>query len=310
MPKMYVDESIVIKEKPEKIYSILSDYHHWQIWSPWLLAEPKAKVTVADTGDFYQWEGQIIGSGQMQITQKSAKHDYLRMDLTFLKPWKSKAKVAFFLEAKEETTLVRWTMDSRLPFFLFWMKKSMEAYISQDYQRGLRLLKDFVETGKTNSSIKFLGLKKQLAMQYVGFQRSISLTEIEQCMGEDFGRLMPLFHQKWKALQAGAPFTIYHEFDVVRKKVIYTAAVPLTEIPMDLEADMITGELPSMQVYSVSHKGPYRHTANAWSAAHMHLRSKQFKPLGKTPPMELYWNSPKDTAELELKSEILFPAKA
>ncbi|MGB0657152.1 MAG: GyrI-like domain-containing protein, partial [Flavobacteriaceae bacterium] len=64
------------------------------------------------------------------------------------------------------------------------------------------------------------------------------------------------------------------------------------------------------QVYSVSHKGPYRHIANAWSAAHMHLRSKQFKPLGKTPPMELYWNSPKDTAELELKSEILFPAKA
>jgi hypothetical protein len=26
--------------------------------------------------------------------------------------------------------------------------------------------------------------------------------------------------------------------------------------------------------------------------------------------MEVYWNKPKDTSELELKSEILFPAKA
>jgi hypothetical protein len=52
MPKMRVDESIVIQEKPSKIYSILSDYHHWQTWSPWLLAEPEAKVTIADSGDF------------------------------------------------------------------------------------------------------------------------------------------------------------------------------------------------------------------------------------------------------------------
>jgi hypothetical protein len=42
----------------------------------------------------------------------------------------------------------------------------------------------------------------------------------------------------------------------------------------------------------------------------MHLRSKQFKPLGETPPIKLYWKSSKDTAELELKSEILYPAKA
>ena len=65
------------------------------------------------------------------------------MDLTFLKPCKSQAKVAFYLKEEGASTQVRWTMDSVLPFFLFWMKKSMEAYISQDYGRGLRLLKDF-----------------------------------------------------------------------------------------------------------------------------------------------------------------------
>jgi hypothetical protein len=101
-------------------------------------------------------------------------------------------------------------------------------------------------------------------MQYVGLQRSISTAEMEQCVGEDFGRLMPLFHQKWKALQAGAPFSIYHKFDVVRKKGIYTAALPLTETPTDLESDMITGTPPAMQVYSLLHQGPYRHIANAW----------------------------------------------
>ena len=31
-----------------------------------------------------------------------------------------------------------WTMDSSLPFFLFWMKKSMEGFIGMDYDPGLK----------------------------------------------------------------------------------------------------------------------------------------------------------------------------
>lgn len=55
----------------------------------------------------------------MMLTEKSESYDYLAMDLQFLKPWKSFAKVAFHLEESTLGTVVRWTMESRLPFFLF-----------------------------------------------------------------------------------------------------------------------------------------------------------------------------------------------
>lgn len=35
----------------------------------------------------------------------------------------------------------------------------MAAYIHSDYQRGLRLLKDWIETGKTQSELSFQGIK-------------------------------------------------------------------------------------------------------------------------------------------------------
>ena len=77
------------------------------------------------------------------------------MDLTFLKPWKSQAKVAFYLKEEGASTQVRWTIDSGIPFFLFWMKKQMEIFVGMDYDRGLTMLKDLVETGSSNSTLTF-----------------------------------------------------------------------------------------------------------------------------------------------------------
>ena len=309
MPKIHIEESILINQKAEKIYKFLSDYHNWQQWSPWLLAEPDCHVKVSEKGDFYSWDGSIVGSGEITITETSKHFDFLTMDLQFLKPWKSFAKVAFYLEKKDDKTLLKWTMESSLPIFLFWMKKSMMAFISEDYRRGLRMLKDLIETGKTNSEITFQGLKKQKAKHYVGVKREVATQEIDTYMSKDFEKLMTLYHNQWKSYQAGPAFTLYHKWDMVGKKVKYTSAVPLTAIPGDLPADFIQGKLPEMAVYSVLHQGPYRHVGNAWSAGMMHMRNKKFKPIKKQAPFEVYWNSPKDTPELELKSEILFPAK-
>ena len=35
----------------------------------------------------------------------------------------------------------------------------MEIFVGMDYDRGLALLKDLVESGKTNSTLEFKGLK-------------------------------------------------------------------------------------------------------------------------------------------------------
>ena len=45
-------------------------------------------------------------------------------------------KVDFYLKSNENSTEVNWTMDSSLPFFMFWMKNQMVEFIGMDYDRG------------------------------------------------------------------------------------------------------------------------------------------------------------------------------
>jgi len=57
----------------------------------------------------------------MQITSEE-ENKIIKSDLQFLKPWKSFARVNFMLEPQGEGTKVSWTMESKLPFFMFWIK--------------------------------------------------------------------------------------------------------------------------------------------------------------------------------------------
>ena len=65
MPKMKVIKSIYIDSAPEKIYPIISDLNNWQEWSPWVIAEPRAQLNVASDGKFHEWDGDIIGAGNL-----------------------------------------------------------------------------------------------------------------------------------------------------------------------------------------------------------------------------------------------------
>ena len=71
----------------------------------------------------------------MVVTSKTLNQiDY---DLYFSKPFKSTGKVWFIFSEIDNTAHVVWGLKAELPFFLFFMKKMMFAYMGADYQRGL-----------------------------------------------------------------------------------------------------------------------------------------------------------------------------
>ena len=99
MPKMNVIKSIYIDSAPEKIYPILNDLNNCEQWSPWVIAEPRAQLNVASDGKFHEWDGDIIGTGNLKI-QDEVENQSVTMALNFLKPWKSKAVTSFTLKKK------------------------------------------------------------------------------------------------------------------------------------------------------------------------------------------------------------------
>jgi len=67
MPNIGVTRSLLIDAPANKVFSILNNFSTWTTWSPWLIMDPKAKVTVSEDKKSYEWEGPRSGSGQMKI---------------------------------------------------------------------------------------------------------------------------------------------------------------------------------------------------------------------------------------------------
>ena len=304
MPKMNVKRSIVINAPKTKIKDFLANFHNWKNWSPWLVCEPEAKLEYKDEGKYYKWEGNRVGSGEMRVvTESDDKVDY---DLTFLKPWKSKAKVNFNFKEIGGTTEVEWNMDSSLPFFMFWMKKSMETYIGMDYDRGLKMLKEELEEGKINSELEFVGKTSFEACNFIGIKRDTPFSKIDSTMEKDFTDLNTFISNN-NVEVVGNPFSEYQKFDLVKDKVVYVAGFPVKEKPNNLPVNFFYGSLPQHKMETVRHKGKYKHLGNAWSTIMMMERNKEFKKNKKANPFEVYLNDPSKTAPEDLVTDISMP---
>ena len=188
MPKIEVEKSIHIDAPPDKVFTIVSDLANWRPWNPWLITEPDAVLTVAPDGKKYSWKGQRTGSGEMHIT-KEQRPEYVDIDLVFLKPFKSIAKVHFRIEPAAQGCRVAWTMESSLPFFMFFMSRVMENMIGMDYARGLNMLKDYAETGRVPSKVEERGVSTYPGCKYVGISSECALSEMGPRMSADFKQL-------------------------------------------------------------------------------------------------------------------------
>lgn len=307
MAKLNVKRSIQIDAPVEKVYGVVSDFHQWQPWSPWLIMEPGVKVTVQDDGKYYEWEGNRVGAGNMTVLS-AQENEWVDYDLMFLKPWKSQSNVRFEVKSENGGTKVTWYMDSKLPFFLFWMKKMMNALLAMDYDRGLAMLKDYVEKGKVNSQLEFEGESQFEGLTYVGIKSDCAMSEIGPKMDADFKKITA-FLEDHKDLISGAPISIYHKWDMVKGKAQYTSAIPVSSVPSGLPSDFIIGEVPPTKVYTLKHRGDYGHLGNAWSTMMSMVQNKTFKQNKKIHPFEVYQNDPAKVPAEELITEVKFAIK-
>lgn len=307
MPKINLHRSIDINAPADKVFKTLNDFNHWSAWSPWLILEPETVVKVAPDSKYYEWEGERIGSGNMRIINE-VEDKSLDLDLTFLKPWKSTAKVRFELEPTSSGTKLTWYMDSSLLFFMFWMKKMMLGFIGMDYERGLNLLKDYIEDGQIHSKLDFIGEQPFNKVQYIGIRSHSTVSTIDQDMKRDFGKLGEFFNGKGDIV-AGKMFSIYHKWDFANGKVEYTSGIAVNSIPNDMPSGFIVGEIPEMKVYALRHIGPYRHLGNAWSAMYNLHRAKVIKTVKGIHPFEEYVNMPGEVSDNELITDIRFAVK-
>lgn len=310
MPEYHVDRSIQINASPEKVFDAVADYSTWTTWSPWLIADPEADVTVTEdassVGSVYAWNGSVTGQGECEHQQLDRG---VRIDdeIRFFKPFKSVAKVAFDFEPIGDGTRVTWYMDGAMPFFMGWMIPMMKTFIGMDYTRGLKMLKEWLETGNIKSQSDFKGVVTLGPLRIAGIRQVTTLDNCADAMCTAFSEATE------KLTAAGIPTdgkgaSVYHHFDTKTGTFDFSAGFVIPDSTGEVPAGMTDWATPPVDAFCVSHTGSYQHLGNPWSAANQIVRYRKLKQ-SKIGAVEIYQNHPDDTPEAELVTEIYLPLR-
>ncbi|ORT48687.1 transcriptional regulator [Vibrio sp. qd031] len=305
MLKYQVKKSIVIDAEPEQVQQFVADFTHWPSWSPWLITEPDCPLVYSgdqgSEGASYTWDGEIVGSGEMQLVE--VKPGTLNMDLRFLRPFKSQAKVGFEFDAVDGGCKVSWIMGSQVPWFLFFLKNLFKNMIGMDYDRGLGMLKAKIETGKVESKLSLLGDLTIDATHYVSLRGGATIEQMKEVMPGHIDSLTQLVTEQ-KVVPNGPLFALYTKMDMNTSYSEFETCLPI-ESPVDLSEPFVVKQLPTTQAYAVEHTGAYNYLGNAWSMVMMASRHYKVKTSKAILGMERFLDSPNTVPEGELRTQVM-----
>ena len=146
-----VSRSLDISAPPEKIYSILSDFHRSPEWSPYEKLDPDMKRThsgaASGKGAVYAWDGDSnAGAGRMEIVEATPGQS-VTLKLDFTRPFEARNFVEYKLQPKGSATQVSWDMHGPMPFIskVMCVFVDLDTMIGKDFETGLANLKTLAE---------------------------------------------------------------------------------------------------------------------------------------------------------------------
>jgi len=141
-----------IKAPPDRIFSLINDFHNWAAWSPYEKMDPAMKRSLSGTsrgkGAVYEWESKNskAGTGRMEIVESSPlSRIAIQLDLT--KPFEGHNIVEFTLETNGDETNVIWDMHGTDSYIgkIIGIFYNRDLMVGKDFEEGLVNLKAIAE---------------------------------------------------------------------------------------------------------------------------------------------------------------------
>lgn len=311
MPKYHVVESIHIDAPVERVFQTVLDFGTWARWSPWLISDPQANVTVSSNassvGSRYAWRGTVTGEGEI-VHEKVEPCRLIEDRLEFIKPFASKSKVLWELSPSSNGTQLTWSMDSALPWFLFLLVPTMKTFLGMDFRRGLTMLKDWIESGSIPSRCVVHGIESLEPMHMAGIVGSASVDSVGTAMEKSLEEAAREFRRQGLSMD-GPVVSVYTRFRVAEKRFEYLSGYVLPpSSTVEPVSPLKRWSLPSKKAFRVEHIGSYRHLGNGWSVANQLARHQKLRQCTQG-TFEIYRNSPQEVPEDELRTDIYLPVK-
>jgi uncharacterized protein YndB with AHSA1/START domain len=146
-----VRRATTVKAPPEKVFSLINDFHQWGRWSPYETKDPAMKRTFSGAtsgkGAVYAWAGNSnVGSGRMEILDASVPSKIV-IKLDFFTPFEGHNTAEFTMLPEGDGTKVTWLMQGPSPFIgkIMHVFINMDRMIGNDFEAGLANLKKLTE---------------------------------------------------------------------------------------------------------------------------------------------------------------------
>lgn len=310
MPRYHVQRSIHINASTDRVFDVVADFGTWTTWSPWLCADKNAQVNVSEdassVGAVYSWKGEIVGQGEIEHWQLQPGR-LIEDEIRFVKPFRSQSQVSFEFESAGEGTKITWHMNGALPWFLFWMRSQMEVFIGMDYERGLKMLKEWIETGQILSKMEIRGVESIGPLQMAGIRKTCSIGDAGPSMEAALCEVSRKLTQHG-VTDVGEVMSVYHKLDFKAKTFDFTSGLTVPASTDAAAKGLSSWSIPEMKALAVEHIGSYDNLGNPWSAAMQFARYKKLK-LSKVGGFEIYRNDPQVTAPADLRTDIFLPLR-
>lgn len=146
-----IERSITVNAPPTVPFSFVSDFHKWNLWSPWEKMDPTMKKEFAGpetgVGAKYSWVGNDqVGEGRMTI-ESAIPDQKIQILLEFLKPFEAKNDTVFSFTPDGAGTKINWAMTGKNNFVgkAFALCMDMDKMVGSDFDKGLEKLKELSE---------------------------------------------------------------------------------------------------------------------------------------------------------------------
>ena len=146
-----VARTATVQAPPERVFALINDFQNWLKWSPWEKLDPAMKKDFggppSGVGSTYGWSGNSkAGEGRMEIVE-SEPPSRVKLDLNFIRPFKSSNTTQFDLAPSGTGTNVNWTMNgsANLMTKIWMLFVNMDKMVGRDFDEGLMNLKRVAE---------------------------------------------------------------------------------------------------------------------------------------------------------------------
>ena len=306
-----VSRTRVIQSTATPLFNYLSDFRNWPHWSPWLLHEPECKLTFSKNqgseGSAYAWDGQIIRAGEITLS-KLQKPNLLRLDLRFLKPFRSRAVTEMQVKAAQHpgATELCWSLSSRLPLLTRPMRSKMEKMIGLDFEIGMALLATRFAKLST-PRFEFCG-DQELGVTQCAIQSWAGASKDMAAAIEHMHQTLKQQLQKADIEAAGQPLTLYRKMKKGGDWHAIEVAIPIAggSTPAEIETTQLSGG----RYLQVQLFGDHQYLPHAWHLAINHARMANLHMDWKRPCVELYEIDSSQTSDVnELVTSLFVPVK-